>query len=367
MKERFEVLDVFRGIFSSMVVLYHLSALSATPIVNNQFIYNTDLFVDFFFILSGFVISYNYIQLATKAELKKFVLKRFLRLYPLHFITLAVFIIMELLKGYAAHFVHLNNINNKDNNVYTVITNLFLVNSVNMPGIHNVSWNIPSWSISAEMIAYFAFGTITLAINHYIKAYKILIYILFIGATILALYTLTDSLKLSYTFNYGFLRGIIGFFTGTLCYCAYIGLKGKSKNWSEGVFHILEPLIMITTLIVICYGDELKSYGLLYELMFFLNVLVFSFEKGWLSSVLKKPMMLKQIGKYSYSIYMTHTIILIIFNIVFIRVLKFPPSAYAYLFVINLGIVYWVSAWTYNNIEMRFNKGWPRSEKKHIG
>lgn len=41
MKERFAVLD---GIFSSLVVLFHLSAFSVTPILNNEFFYNSDLY-----------------------------------------------------------------------------------------------------------------------------------------------------------------------------------------------------------------------------------------------------------------------------------------------------------------------------------
>jgi peptidoglycan/LPS O-acetylase OafA/YrhL len=363
MKERFEVLDVFRGIFSSMVVLFHLSAFSATPLINNRFIYNTDLFVDFFFILSGFVIAYNYTHISTGTQLKNFYLKRFLRLYPLHFIVLIAFIGIELLKGFASHYVHVNKLNNESNSIHTVITNLLLVNSVKMPGVHDVSWNIASWSISAEMIAYLVFGLTAVAINHYAKGFKVLVYGLVAVTAAVLLYAFTGGFKLIYTFDYGFLRGITGFFTGVLCLWAYSGLKDTAANWSKITFHILEPLVMTITLVMVCFGDELKNYGLIYELLFFINVLIFSFEKGWLSAMLKKPKVLRQTGKYSYSIYMTHTLVLSLFNIVFIRVLKLPPSAYAYLFIPNFLIIYWVSAWTFKNIEMRFNK-LPQQDKK---
>ena len=48
MKNRFEVLDIFRGIFSAMVVFFHMSAFAATPVINNNIVNNSDLFVDFF-------------------------------------------------------------------------------------------------------------------------------------------------------------------------------------------------------------------------------------------------------------------------------------------------------------------------------
>jgi peptidoglycan/LPS O-acetylase OafA/YrhL len=109
-------------------------------------------------------------------------------------------------------------------------------------------------------------------------------------------------------------------------------------------------------LVMVCYGDEFKSHGFIYEILFFVNVFIFAFEKGWMSALLKKPAILHQTGKYSYSIYMTHTLMLSLFNIVFIRVLKLPPSAYAYLFIPNYLLIYYVSAWTFKNIEMRFNQ-----------
>ena len=98
MKDRFEVLDIFRGIFSAMVVFFHMSFFSATPVLNNNFIYNSDLFVDFFFVLSGFVIAYSYRQINTYRHLKVFLKKRVSRLYPLHLVMLLIFVVIELSK-----------------------------------------------------------------------------------------------------------------------------------------------------------------------------------------------------------------------------------------------------------------------------
>jgi peptidoglycan/LPS O-acetylase OafA/YrhL len=71
--------------------------------------------------------------------------------------------------------------------------------------------------------------------------------------------------------------------------------------------------------------------------------------------MLNKSGLLHNMGKYSYSIYMIHTLLLSLFNVVFIRLLKLPASAYWYLFIVNYLIIYVVSAWTYKYIEMRFS------------
>lgn len=217
MKYRFQVLDIFRGLFASFVFLYHLSAFSQTAIINNGFVYNSDMFVDFFFVLSGFVIGYSYEHLASTKELGKFFKKRVLRIYPLHFVMLLAFLMMEVAKHLLANKIHVNNLHS-ENNLYTFISSLFLLNSFPVFHVKDVSWNIPSWSISAEMAAYFIFGWLLLAINKpkFYKMRAVAYSIILLLATFSFIY-ITKGIKLNYTFDYGFLRGIIGFFTGLLC------------------------------------------------------------------------------------------------------------------------------------------------------
>lgn len=356
-KQRFMVLDIFRGLFSSMVVFYHMSGLSQTIILNNSFILNADLFVDFFFVLSGFVIAYTYTSIATKTELTRFFKKRFFRLYPLHLVILLIFTAIELPKHFLSHYVHVNKVDNAANSVTTFFTNLFLVNSVKTPGVHDVSWNIASWSISAEMIAYLAFGLITIYINrNTLTRFKNLFYAAIIIGSFAVLFMATGAGRLTYTFDYGFLRSLIGFFTGVICFNLYNNSGAVIGRANKILFDVLEPALILTIITVVTFGTALKLYGFIYEVLFFGTVLIFAFEKGWVSSLLKKPVVLHQMGKYSYSIYMVHTLLLSLFNVLFIRLLKFPPSAYTYLFIPNYILIYWVSAWTYKNIEMRFNR-----------
>ncbi|PQA60213.1 hypothetical protein C5O19_11525 [Siphonobacter curvatus] len=62
-----------------------MSLFSNTPVLNNPFIAGIELFVDFFFVLSGFIIGYNYPYIETQESFQSFLTKRFYRIYPLHF------------------------------------------------------------------------------------------------------------------------------------------------------------------------------------------------------------------------------------------------------------------------------------------
>ena len=363
MKEHFGVLDIFRGIFSSMVVLFHLSTFSNTPIINNPFILNSDLFVDFFFVLSGFVIAYSYQHISNGQQFLKFYKKRFLRLYPLHCVMLLAFVVVEVSKHFLSAYVHVNELNNPDNNSTTFLSSLLLLHSIKMPGIHDVSWNIPSWSISAEMIAYLVFGVL-MVIIHRAKAYKWRsgVYLLLLSAVVVIFTWITGWEKLTYSFDWGFLRALMGFFTGVICYNVYSAIKERLRRLPTSFFNIAEATILVLILFSVWHTAWFSHYEYMFEVLFFTCILLFAFEKGFISHTLKKIPLLEKIGRYSYSIYMTHALLLSLFNIVFFRVLKFQPSAYAYLFILNYILIYQASKWTYKNIEMRFSYKKPPQE-----
>ncbi len=356
MKHRFAVLDIFRGIFASMVVLFHLAPFADTPILNNSFILNSDLFVDFFFVLSGFVITYTYQSLSTANETKLFYKKRLFRLYPLHLIMLLLFVAVEVGKKFLEGHIQINQPNNENNNLLTFFSNLLFLHSVKLPGVTDVSWNIPSWSISAEMIAYIVFGTATFYINRN-SLFKVrnIIYVLIALGSLAALYIITNSFELTYSFNYGFLRAIAGFFTGVICFNTFIFAKRYADTLSGSLFSFAEMAVLVIMIVSVSMGYAMKDIGFVYELIFFMAILVFSFERGIISENLKKSAFLHKLGTYSYSVYMVHALFISLFNILFIRVLHFPPSAYSYLFLLNFYIIYKVSEWTYQHVELRFS------------
>ncbi|TGW04461.1 acyltransferase, partial [Mesorhizobium sp. M2D.F.Ca.ET.145.01.1.1] len=95
--DRFQVLDSWRGICALLVALFHFP--TASVISQSSFIGSSYLFVDFFFVLSGFVIASSYAnRLGRPEEVARFALVRFGRIYPLHLVMLAAFAAFELLR-----------------------------------------------------------------------------------------------------------------------------------------------------------------------------------------------------------------------------------------------------------------------------
>src|SRR5665647_1694184 len=100
-KMHFRVLDSWRGIAALLVALFHLNLYSA--IYSLDFVRNAWLLVDFFFVLSGFVITHSYgNRLGTLDDLSMFAFRRFCRLWPLHAVVLLAFVVVESAKAVMA-------------------------------------------------------------------------------------------------------------------------------------------------------------------------------------------------------------------------------------------------------------------------
>jgi peptidoglycan/LPS O-acetylase OafA/YrhL len=83
---RFEVLDAWRGICACLVTLVHIPV--AHTFYADRWFTNMQLFVDFFFVLSGFVICHAYATRVTDTRSAGgFMIRRFGRIWPLHAVS----------------------------------------------------------------------------------------------------------------------------------------------------------------------------------------------------------------------------------------------------------------------------------------
>jgi len=153
---RYRALDALRGICALCVCLFHFRA--AGPLAQLGFVRGSWLFVDFFFVLSGFIIAANYRErLISGGFLRRFIILRLGRIYPLHLVMLLAFVVMEAV-GLLLHSKGLMQRPTFEGPtaVPAIFTNLALLQIF---GLHRgLTWNGPSWSIAAEFWTYILFA-----------------------------------------------------------------------------------------------------------------------------------------------------------------------------------------------------------------
>ena len=146
-------LDLIRFVASVGIVIDHSLQFFFVP-VDRPWVTSTtsglDLFVDLFFVISGFVIAYFYHdKIQSGHGYKQFLQRRIGRLVPLHWLTLAIFIIVwstfEML-GFAGR--HTPSFRPD-----CIAATALLVHSFVHCG-NGTFFNFVSWSISAEMVMY---------------------------------------------------------------------------------------------------------------------------------------------------------------------------------------------------------------------
>jgi peptidoglycan/LPS O-acetylase OafA/YrhL len=82
-KPHYEILDGLRGVAAIMILIYHILETHTIFTDKNLIIGHGYLAVDFFFVLSGFVIGYAYDDRWGKLNFKTFVKRRLVRLHPM--------------------------------------------------------------------------------------------------------------------------------------------------------------------------------------------------------------------------------------------------------------------------------------------
>jgi peptidoglycan/LPS O-acetylase OafA/YrhL len=159
--ERISSIDAWRGIAAICVVFWHYGGLLPPnpqtvdyplwpilwPIYARGY-----LGVEMFFTISGFIFTLLYAnRIAAKTiSAREFFVRRFSRLYPLHFATLIAVAVLQLIyfNQHSSYFGDLQN------SPFYFATNLLMVNQW-IPA--KFSFNGPAWSLSVEVALYAIF------------------------------------------------------------------------------------------------------------------------------------------------------------------------------------------------------------------
>jgi len=309
--EYFSSLTALRGIAALWVVLFHIDVSifyrdlgALIPHSWSGIISSGYLWVDFFFILSGFVIAHVYGERFGArfgvATLVDYLVTRFRRVYPLHLFTLLILVLLAPVSLWLAPSI-------ADSSWATYFaldalwSNLLLLNAMNQHVY--LSWNIVSWSIGAEWWTYcVAVGLLMLVSG---KALRAQVLIMAASFSLLAgLYYLHPGNNLDITFDYGFARCLFEFSIGVSLY--------KMYQIKLGRYWLKRDSVIVGLFLLIGCVFHWQLNDLFIVPIYSALVLGLAYNKKRTCSIFSKPVF-QYLGKISYSIYMMHGVWFMVF------------------------------------------------------
>lgn len=296
---RFEALDSWRGICALWVVLYHFRAVSHA--YDWLWVRTGDIAVDFFFVLSGFVLTHAYgSQLTSAASRWQFLIRRIGRLYPLHLVTLGAVLLLELAR-WGAGSVTGTAIGRPaftgDTELWALPANVLLVHALGI--FRDFTWNIPSWSISVEWTLCLLFAALSIIRRPLLMAF------LLAGLGFLTTLWMSTLDWYPPEGHTAFVRGIFGFFLGSLVYYLYAALRARNLTL-PGWLEWLAPVLLAFTVLFKHWQIPVVP-----PFLFGALVLIFAAQSGPISVALKQRA-LTYLGEISYSIYLVHYVLVLV-------------------------------------------------------
>ncbi|TGN61811.1 acyltransferase [Paracoccus liaowanqingii] len=349
-----DTLTAMRGLAAIVVVVFHYSGgflPNLTPHDYTAFLSNGYLWVDFFFLLSGYVMAYVYAREFREnfpsVAVRQFIFARFSRIYPLHLVILLGFLVLEIVKlGLMAFGIGQASfpVFEGARSVESVASNALLLQTT---GLHDrLTWNGPAWSIGAEWFAYLAFPILMLAVMNRGR----IISILLIAGAMIGLAVISGmGDNLDVTYDYGILRCGFGFVIGMLLH----RLSDLAVSLRLGHDFIAAGLLATTALLM-----HLGVRDIAIPPLFALLILSLALNKGVVARMLSHPALL-WLGAISYSVYLSHMLVLSLINVTALTLLGKTIGRYLdtwpSLIVLAglVALVLMLSAWLYRNVEVR--------------
>ena len=292
---RFVALDGWRGISALMISLFHLFAFDHYSEMG--FVRNSHLLVEFFFVLSGFVVCHAYRdRIDDLRSALGFAVRRFGRVYPLHAFMLLAFVLLHVIVSTIDPAVPVFDAVDTPK---SIVTNLLLLHSL---GVHNrLTWDGPSWTISVEFVTYLTFAALVLLARRRVAPVFALFALLGGAVVVVCSKSYMDT-----TYDYGLFRCFYSFFTGACLHA----LTQRMPDWqpSAAIATVMELLGLAAVWLLMSASP---SWTFVAPLPLAYFVFVFSRQAGLLSALLTTAPM-RRIGDWSYSIYLMHVFVITI-------------------------------------------------------
>jgi peptidoglycan/LPS O-acetylase OafA/YrhL len=267
---------------AAWVVLFHAKPVFFTlcPFLlplNNFFDLGYEA-VPFFFLLSGFILSHNYFPGYSLGQHPRFLFLRFARIWPVHFVTLFLFILGPVLLQFQ----------------WAQMKSFLEEMAMIRPWWHDeFAWNYPAWSISVEFFAYIFIFPLAFILFRRIQSLPVLIVLVILllcGQSFLPIERLPGKCA---TIPLLFLAG-----------SGLYRIHCVLKNPPAQAMQICGTLLFLA---YVCFSHRLSFFILLAA--FALVLLGLASQTGFLARLLSTKFFVHG-GLASYSLYMTHALVL---------------------------------------------------------
>jgi peptidoglycan/LPS O-acetylase OafA/YrhL len=306
-KSHYEILDGLRGVAAIMVVMFHILETFTAGDHSKQIINHGYLAVDFFFVLSGFVIGYAYDDRWGKMTLGDFFKRRLIRLHPMIIVGMIVGAVLYYFQKSEILFPIIDK---------TSVETLLLVTLIGCtlipvpPSLDIRGWaemhplNGPAWSLFFEYIANILYA---LVIRHFSKG-VLAVFVFLAGAALIHLAVTSpqgdviggwslDPVQL----RIGFTRLLYPFFAGLLL--SRVIRPGQINN----AFLLCGGLLILVLSIPRIAPEGEKWMNGLYDalsIVFVFPLIVYLGASGKVEGKFSK--INKFLGDISYPIYIIH-------------------------------------------------------------
>ena len=297
--------------------------------------------VNFFFVLSGFLITYLMIwefDQTGKFSYKKFLLRRTLRIWPLYFLILVLgfFLFPFLIPDYETSHNWVNYV-------------FFLANfdEIKYGAFDNINFLTSPWSIAVEEQFYVIWGLLgTLFLKFGVQKaqrMKYAIYLLLAASVLFRIMNFDDSRTLYYhTFAvmpdllFGCLLALLWYENPAL----FVGFRRMKLHQSLVIYMIGFALILTKNLVFIGALVVLERY---FIALFFCFIIVDQIVHKRKFPILRLHNTALGLGKISYGLYMYHLVVMYILNKFWFSKLHFESEGtWAYVFT---SLIYLISSW----------------------
>ncbi|MFA9950473.1 acyltransferase family protein [Dentiradicibacter hellwigii] len=321
-RKKLDPLTSLRFFAAAMIVSGHSHRLIGSMNLANIFSFAQG--VSFFFVLSGFILAYNYPFLPAKSDVLRFFKARIARIWPSH---IAAIVLLFLLTG----ALNVGGLPNISMVLFTAIANFFLFQSAIPIKDVFLAFNGVAWSISTEFFFYLFFPLLITRISWFFKLVGVFFTLcLFLWLSIVCNISSDESLPTITLMGLLYVNPLVRlfeFFLGVVCCRVFLTKRivEQMYKFPTYTFTLIELMVVTLALFSMWLTPRLTSFwglegqgGAVFNYylvkagsapVFAILIFIFAFGRGFISRMLSLSPMV-WLGEVSFALYLVHMPIL---------------------------------------------------------